>query len=88
MNLITKVVKEGKNRLYFQVINPIVSLTKEKVAELLNYDFAMQLKDYILLINKIFNKIKGKNAKTKYLIKENWSLIYTIFKQDKTNFKI
>ena len=80
MNLITKVVKEGKNRLYFQVINPIVSLTKEKVAELLNYDFAMQLKDYILLINKIFNKIKGKNAKTKYLIKENWSLIYTIFK--------
>ena len=32
-------------------------------------------------------KIKGKNTKTKYLIKENWSLIYTIFKQDKTNFK-
>ena len=40
----------------------------------------MQLKNYILPANKIFNKIKDKNAKTKYLIKENWSLIYTIFK--------
>ena len=48
----------------------------------------MQLEDYILLVNKIFNKIKGKNAKTKHLIKENWSLICTIFKQDKTDFKI
>ena len=47
----------------------------------------MQLENYILLINKIFNKIKGKNAKTKYLIKENWFLIYIIFKQNKTNFK-
>ncbi len=40
----------------------------------------MQLEDRVLLVNKIFNKIKGKNAKTKYLIKENWSLIYTVFK--------
>ena len=40
----------------------------------------MQSKDYILPVNKIFNKIKGKNAKTKYLIKENWSLMFTIFK--------
>ena len=48
----------------------------------------MQLKDRVLPVNKIFNKIKGKNAKTKYLIKENWSLIYTIFKQNKNDFKI
>ena len=40
----------------------------------------MQLEDRVLLVNKIFNKIKGKNTKTEYLIKENWSLIYTIFK--------
>ena len=31
----------------------------------------MQSEDYVLLVNKIFNKIKGKNAKTEYLIKEN-----------------
>ena len=30
----------------------------------------MQSEDYVLLVNKIFNKIKGKNAKTKYLIKK------------------
>ena len=66
----------------------MASLTKEKVAELLNYNFVMQLEDRVLLVNKMFNKIKGKNTKTKHLIKENWSLIYTIFKQDKTNFKI
>ena len=66
----------------------MASLTKEEVVELLNYNFVMQLEDRILLVNKIFNKIKGKNVKTKYLIKENWSLICTIFKRDKTNFKI
>ena len=48
----------------------------------------MQLEDCILPVNKIFNKIKGKNTKTKYLIKKNWFLIYTIFKRDKTDFKI
>ena len=58
----------------------MASFTNKEVIELLNYNFIMQLEDYILLVNKIFNKIKGKNAKTKYLIKENWSLIYTIFK--------
>ena len=58
----------------------MASLTKEEVVELLNYNFIIQLKDCISLINKIFNKIKGKNTKTKHLIKENWSLIYTIFK--------
>ena len=58
----------------------MASLTNKKVVKLLNYNFIMQLKDYILLVNKIFNKIKGKNTKTKYLIKKNWSLIYTIFK--------
>ena len=47
----------------------------------------MELEDRVLLVNKIFNKIKGKNTKTEHLIKENWSLIYTIFKQDKKNFK-
>ena len=58
----------------------MAGLTKEEIAELLNYDFVMQLEDCVLLVNKIFDKIKGKNTKTKYLIKENWSLIYTIFK--------
>ena len=47
----------------------------------------MQLEDHVLPVNKIFNKIKGKNAKTEYLTKKNWSLIYTIFKQNKINFK-
>ena len=88
INLTAKVVKEGKNRLYFQIVNPIASLTKEKIVELLNYNFVMQLEDRVLPINKIFNKIKGKNAKTKYLTKENQSLMCTIFKQNKTNFKI
>jgi hypothetical protein len=58
----------------------MASFTDKKVIELLNYDFLMQLEDCVLLVNKIFNKIKDKNAKTKHLIKENWSLIYTIFK--------
>ena len=62
------------------MVNPIASLTNKEVVELLNYNFIMQLKNYVLLINKIFNKIKGKNIKTKYLIKENWSLMCTIFK--------
>ena len=48
----------------------------------------MQLKDYFLLVNKIFNKIKNKNTKTKHLIKDNWLLIYIIFKWDKNDFKI
>ena len=65
----------------------MAGLTKEKVVKLLNYDFTMQLEDHILPVNKIFDKIKGKNTKTEYLIKENWSLIYTIFKRDKTDFK-
>ena len=80
MNLITKAVKEGKDRLYFQMVNPVAGLTKKEVAELLNYNFTMQSEDRVLLVNKIFDKIKGKNTKTKYLIKENWFLIYTIFK--------
>jgi hypothetical protein len=54
---------------------------------LLDCNFAIELEDRVLLVNKIFNKIKGKNAKTKHLIKENWSLIYTIFKRDKNDFK-
>ena len=48
----------------------------------------MQLKDHVLLVNEMFKKIKGKNIKTEYLIKENWSLICTIFKWNKNNFKI
>jgi hypothetical protein len=62
------------------VVNPIASLTNKELIELLDYNFAIQLEDRVLLVNKIFNKIKGKNAKTKHLIKENWSLIYTVFK--------
>ena len=58
----------------------MASLTNKELVELLDYNFTMQLEDCVLLVNKIFNKIKGKNTKTKYLIKENWSLIYTIFK--------
>ena len=58
----------------------MASLTKKEIAELLNYDFIMQLEDCDLLVNKIFNKIKSKNTKTKHLIKENWSLICIIFK--------
>ena len=49
----------------------MASLTKEEVVELLNYNFAMQLENCILPVNKMFDKIKGKNAKTKHLIKEN-----------------
>jgi hypothetical protein len=80
INLTAKAVEEGKNRLHFQIINPMASFTNKEVIELLNCNFLMQLKDYVLPVNKIFNKIKGKNAKTEHLIKENWSLIYTIFK--------
>ena len=87
INLTAKAVEEGKDRLYFQVVDSVASFTNKEVVELLNYDFVMQLEDRVLLINKIFNKIKSKNIKTKYLIKENWSLIYTIFKYDETNFK-
>ena len=58
----------------------MASLTNKEVVKLLDYNFIIQLEDCISLINKIFNKIKGKNTKTKHLIKENWSLIYTIFK--------
>ena len=65
----------------------MAGLTKEEVTELLNYDFIMQSEDRVSPVNKMFDKIKGKNAKTKYLTKENWSLIYTIFKQDETDFK-
>ena len=53
------------------MVNPIASLTNKDLVELLDYNFIMRLEDYILLVNKIFNKIKGKNAKTKHLIKEN-----------------
>jgi hypothetical protein len=53
------------------VVNPIAGLTNKELVELLDYNFIMQLEDRVLLVNKIFNKIKGKNAKTKYLIKEN-----------------
>ena len=65
----------------------MASFTNKEVIELQNYNFLMQLKDRVSPVNKIFNKIKGKNAKTEHLIKENWSLIYTIFKQNKNNFK-
>ena len=69
------------------MVNFAASLTNKEVVELLDYNFIMQLEDRVLLVNKIFNKIKGKNTKTKYLIKKNWSLMCTIFKQDKTDFK-
>jgi hypothetical protein len=58
----------------------MAGLTNKELVELLDYNFAMQLEDCISLVNKIFNKIKGKNAKTEHLIKENWSLICTVFK--------
>ena len=41
INLTTKAVKKGKNRLYFQVVNPMASLTNKEVVELLDYNFAM-----------------------------------------------
>jgi hypothetical protein len=53
------------------VVNPIAGLTNKELVELLDYNFVIQLEDCILLVNKIFNKIKGKNAKTEHLIKEN-----------------
>ena len=58
----------------------MAGFTNKEVVALLDYNFVMQSKDHILLINKIFNKIKGKNVKTEYLIKDNWFFIYIIFK--------
>ena len=71
INLTTKAVEEGEDRLHFQVVNPTAGLTNKELVELLDYNFAMQLEDRVLPVNKIFNKIKGKNTKTEYLIKEN-----------------
>ena len=65
----------------------MAGLTDKEVVELLDYNFTIELEDCVLLVNKIFNKIKGKNTKTEYLIKENQSLICTIFKRDKNDFK-
>ena len=62
------------------MVDPTAGLTNKEVIKLLDYNFAMQLEDRILLVNKMFEKIKGKNAKTKHLTKENWSLMCTIFK--------
>ena len=53
------------------MVNPTAGLTNKEVVELLDYNFIIELEDRVLLVNKIFNKIKGKNAKTEYLIKEN-----------------
>ena len=53
------------------MVNPTASLTNEEVIELLDYNFAMQSKDRVLLVDKIFEKIKGKNTKTEHLMKEN-----------------
>ena len=39
INLTTKAVKEGKDRLYFQVVDLMASFTNKKVVELLNYNF-------------------------------------------------
>jgi hypothetical protein len=66
----------------------MASFTNKEVIELLNYNFLIQLENHILLVNKIFNKIKGKNAKTEHLIKENWSLIYTILNKMKMILKL
>ena len=41
INLTAKVVKEGEDRLYFQVVNPTAGLTNKELVELLDYDFAM-----------------------------------------------
>ena len=41
INLTTKVVEEGEDGLYFQVVDPIAGLTEEEVVELLNYDFVI-----------------------------------------------
>ena len=87
INLAAKAVKEGEDRLHFQVVNPTAGLTDKELVELLDHNFTMQSEDRISLVNEIFDKIKGKNAKTKHLIKENQSLICTIFKQDENNFK-
>jgi len=53
------------------VVNPTAGLTDKELVELLDYNFAIQSEDRVLLVNKIFDKIKGKNAKTEHLIKEN-----------------
>ena len=65
----------------------MAGLTKEEVTELLNYDFIMQSEDRVSPVDEMFDKIKGKNAKTEHLTKENWSLMCTIFKRDETDFK-
>ena len=80
MNLAAKAVEEGEDGLHFQVVDPMAGLTDEELVELLDYDFAMQLEDRVSLVNEMFDKIKGKNAKTEHLTKENWSLMCTIFK--------
>ena len=41
INFTTKVVKESKNKLHFQVVNFVASLTNKKVVELLNYNFVI-----------------------------------------------
>ena len=41
INLTAKAVEKGENRLYFQIVNFIASLTKKKVTELLNYNFVI-----------------------------------------------
>ena len=41
INLTAKAVEEGKDRLYFQVVNPIAGLTNKEVVKLLNYNFVM-----------------------------------------------
>jgi len=53
------------------VVNFIASFTDKEIILLLDCNFIMQSEDYIFLINKIFNRIKGKNIKTEYLIKDN-----------------
>jgi len=49
----------------------MVDFTNKKVITLLDYNFVIQFEDYLLLVNEMFNKIKGKNIKTEYLIKDN-----------------
>ena len=36
INLTTKVVEEGEDRLHFQVVNPIAGLTNKELGELLD----------------------------------------------------
>ena len=64
MNLAAKAVEEGEDGSHFQVVDPVAGLTEEEVAELLNHDFAMQSEDRVSPVDEMFDKIKGKNAKT------------------------